>query len=156
MLEQLDRRQAETDSSAVARMLKVDSGLEEIAVKQRRLNGPAIDGELDRAEYAARKKDLVNAKIGLEAGKTEIARQGAEFWIEPVREVVNAVRERKLPIAGGDLGELRNFVARVGLNLSLNSRKVLWDWVPPFAPLARRDLYQNWWAAKDLNPRPSD
>jgi hypothetical protein len=64
------------------------------------LNDLAVDGELDRAEYAARKKDLVNGKIALEARRSGIAHKGAMYWLEPRRELVNAVWERSLPAAG--------------------------------------------------------
>jgi hypothetical protein len=28
----------------------------------------------------------------------------------------------------------------------LNSRNVLWDWLPPYALLAERGLRSNWWS----------
>ena len=42
--------------------------------------------------------------------------------------------------------KLRDFLAEVGSNLSLNSRKVLWGWVPPYALLAQRASCSNWWS----------
>jgi hypothetical protein len=80
-----------------------------------------------------------------------ISRQGADFWIEPLRALLNEVWERNLPTEGGDLLELSNFVARVGLNLSLNSRKVLWDWAKPYSLLAERTVFPDWWSMRKQN-----
>nr|MDQ3023857.1 hypothetical protein [bacterium] len=151
MLAELDRRELEAATGTVGKMLELDLELGEIAAKLRRLNDLNIDGELDRTEYAERKRGLVNEKIAKEALKLKIARQGALYWLEPLREVLNAVRESNLPTAGGDPSELRNFVAKVGSNLRIESRKVLWDWVPTYALLAERGQYQEWWAILDSN-----
>ena len=110
----------------------------------RRAQSPRIPPA--RALDAASKKPLVHIKIALEARREEIAQKGAGYWLEPLRGVVNAVREKNLPTAGGDLSELRNFVAEVGSNHRLNSRKVLWDWNSHYAPLARRGSYPEWWS----------
>ncbi|MFA5010195.1 MAG: recombinase family protein [Patescibacteria group bacterium] len=144
MLRQLDDWEAEAVTNENAPALKLEIEIAGIAAKLRRLNDLHVDGEIDRAEYAARKRKLVNAKIALETQFGKIARQGVMYWLEPLRELINAVRESNLPAAGGDLLELRDFVAEVGSNLILNSRKVLWDWIPPYALLAERALCSDW------------
>jgi hypothetical protein len=66
------------------------------------------------------------------------------MMIEPMREPLKLVLDLKNALAGGDLRELRDFVAKVGSNLKLNSRKVLWDWNSPYALLAERGACKGW------------
>ena len=145
-LEQIDTWEKEETAKSAQQFFELDDCIDEIAAKLRRLDGLHVDGEIDRAEYAARKKPLLNEKIALEARRETLILTGLGYWLEPLRGVINAVRERNLPTAGVDPNELRDFVAKVGSNLSLNSRKVLWDWIPTYAPLSRRASFQEWWS----------
>jgi site-specific DNA recombinase len=154
MMEQIEKWELEEISrvSAQSYALRDESGT--IAAKLRRLNDLAVEEEMDRADYRARKSKLVNEKIALEAREKAIAHAGEMYWLEPLKEFVNAVWERNLPDAGGDLSKLRELFAEGGSNLSLESRKVLWDWIPPYALLAERALRTNWWRWRESNPRP--
>jgi site-specific DNA recombinase len=154
MLAQLDRWEQEEQDSLAGTLLKIDEGIEKVAAKLRRLNELYIEEELDRAEYTARKKPLLNEKVALEARRESYALTGLGYWLAPLRQQINAVWERNLPTAGGDLNELRDFVAEVGSHHRVNSRKVLWDWTPPYAPLSRRGAYIEWWRWRESNPRP--
>jgi DNA invertase Pin-like site-specific DNA recombinase len=156
MLAQLDRWEQEEQDGLAGNLLLIDEGIEIVAAKLRRLNGLFVDEEIDRAEYAARKKPLLNEKIALEARRESLALTGLGYWLAPLRQQINAVWERNLPTAGVDLNELRDFVAEVGSHHRVNSRKVLWDWIPTYAPLARRASYEGWWSWGDSHPRPGD
>lgn len=63
---------------------------------------------------------------------------------EPLRRPLKLVWDLKNAPAGVDLLKLRDKVAEVGSNWSLNSRKVLWDWIPPYALLSQRASYSSW------------
>ncbi|MBN2585222.1 zinc ribbon domain-containing protein [Patescibacteria group bacterium] len=146
MLEQVQRWEVEEAANEASQVVDLRLEVEKIAAKLRRLTDLHLDGELDRAEYSARKRQLVNEKIALEARLKLVSHEGPFAWLEPLRDLINAVRERSLPAAGGDLLKLRDFVAEVGSNLSLNSRKVLWDWNSPYALLAERGVCEGWQA----------
>ena len=88
----------------------------------------------------------MNEKIATESRLKLIAHEGALYWLEPLRDFVNAVWERNLQTAVGDLLKLRDFFAEGGSNLCLESRKVLWDWLKPHALLAERGLNSDWWS----------
>ena len=154
MLEQIDAWSVSETSRASAQLALHDGDLRKIEAKLRRLTDLVLEGDLDRAEYRSRKAALIEEKAAKFEARKLIARKGAKYWLEPLRELVNAVWERNLPTAGGDLLELRNFVARVGSNLKLNSRKVLWDWLPPYALLAERASCTDWSGRPDSNWRP--
>jgi site-specific DNA recombinase len=154
MLRQLDQWESEEALSESEESAKLESGLEEIAAKLRRLDDLHVDGEVDRADYTARKRKLVNAKLALEARLEKIARQGVKHWLEPLRELINAVREPNLPTAGSDLVELRDLVAEVGSNFQLESRNLVLDWNPPYALLAERGGCIEWSGRRDSNSRP--
>jgi hypothetical protein len=112
-----------------------------------------VGGDLDRAEYNARKAVLIDRKVALVEAWKEIA-QGADVTkFERLQQPLELVLDWKNAPAGVDLLKLRDFVAEVGSNWVLNSRKVLWDWTPPYAPLLRRASYTNWRRGRDSNPR---
>ncbi len=154
MLEQIDAWAVSEESHERARLLAIDGELKKIEAKLRRLTDLVIEGDLDRAEYRRRKEVLIGEKAAKFEARKLIARKGAKYWLEPLRELVNAVWERNLPTAGGDLSELRRLVAKVGSNLCLNSRNLLWDWGNPYALLAERSGCMNWSGRRDSNSRP--
>jgi site-specific DNA recombinase len=154
MLEQIDSWSVSETSRASAQLTELDLGLRKIEAKLRKLTDLMLEGDLDRADYRSRKAALIGEKAAKYEARKLIASKGAKYWLEPLRELVNAVWERNLPTAGGDLLKLRDFVAEVGSNWVLDSRKVLWDWVPPYALLAERASSLNWSGRPDSNWRP--
>jgi site-specific DNA recombinase len=152
MMRQLDAWEIEEGSRESAQVSELNLEVEKIAAKLRRLTDLHLDGEIERPDYTSRRRVLINEKIALETRMKLISQEGPFAWLEPLRKLLNAVRERNLPTAGGDLNELRDFIAEVGSNLTLNSRKVLWDWNPPYALLAERGSYGNWQPQRELNP----
>lgn len=110
-------------------------------------------GDIDREEYSSRKKKLVNEKIAVENRMKAIVSGGVMYWLEPLKEFVNAVWKRNLETAVGDLVKLRDFFAEGGSNLCIGSRKVLWDWNLPYSLLAERGICSDWWARWDSNPQ---
>jgi hypothetical protein len=144
MLEQVESWSLSETSRASAQLALLDADLKKIEAKLRRLTDLVLEGDLDRAEYRSRKAALIEEKAAKFEARKLIARQGAKYWLEPLRELISAVWERNLPTAGGDLLKLRDFVAKVGSNLRLNSRKVLWNWNSPYALLAERASSLNW------------
>jgi hypothetical protein len=153
MLEQIESWELEERSRGSAQAVEFRKEAEEIAAKLRRLDDLRIEGEIAPDDHRARKAKLVGEKIALEARIKAVASEGAGYWLEPLKDFVNAVWERNLPTAGGDLNELRDFVAEGGSNLSLNSRNVLWDWTAPYALLAERASCLDWRRRRDSNPR---
>ena len=152
MLARLEEWEFEDASRESAQLVELGVESQEIEAKLRRLNDLHVDGELDRADYIARKRKLVNQKIALTARRKLALQDGPYYWLEPLRKLINAVRERNLPTAEGDLLELRDFVAEVGSNLCLNSRKVLWNWSNPYSLLAERRLRKGWQPQRESNP----
>ena len=134
----------EDRSRTGALLSKADAEYRKIQARLSRLAELYVDGELDRAEYTVRKRELVELKTEVFAKKKQIAEGGVGTWLEPLRDLINSVRERSLPTGGDDLFELSNFVARVGSNLYLDSRKVLWDWSKPYSLLAERHSCTGW------------
>ena len=146
MLDQIDKWKTEGESRVSEQSVVLKEESIEIEAKLRRLNDLAVDGEIDRDEYTSRKGKFVNEKIVVESRLKLIAHEGAMYWLEPLRNFINAVREWNIPTAGGDLTKLRDFFAEGGSNLRIESRKVLWDWLKPHALLAERGLSSDWWS----------
>ncbi|MCC7479354.1 recombinase family protein [bacterium] len=151
MLEQIDKWSAEEKEQTIGRIAEIELEMEKISAKLSRLNDLLVDGEMNRADYAARKKPLVEQRVALEARKAEIAHKGADWWLEPLRKQVNAVWLRNLQTAEGDPMKLRELLSQACSNQSVESRKVLSDWNSHYAPLARRGEFKDWWALLDSN-----
>jgi len=154
MLGQIEHWEMEEESRVSEHSLDLRKESKEIEVKLSRLNDLLVDGEIDREEYSSRKKNLVHEKISVESQMKAIASEGVMYWLEPLKEFINAVWERNLKTAGDDFKKLRDFFAEGGSNLRIESRKVLLDWNLPHSLLAERVICTEWWRRRDSNPRP--
>ncbi|MBU1023753.1 recombinase family protein [bacterium] len=151
MLGQIERWEIEEESRVSENSISLRKDAENIEAKLRRLNDLLVDGEINREEYSSRKKLLLDEKVSVENRLKVISGGGVMYWLEPLREFVNAVCKRSLETAGDDLVKLRDFVAEGGSNHCVESRKVLWDWNLPFSLLAERGVCTEWWAVLDSN-----
>lgn len=115
-----------------------------IQTRLSRLADLYVGGDLDRAEYNARKSGLIDRKVALVEARKKIALGADVTKFERLRQPIRLVLDWQNAPAGVDLFKLRELIAQVGSNWTLDSRKVLWDWLPPYAPLSRRACYTDW------------
>ena len=153
MLAEIDSLAQVHVSGTSAESRRVDLAFASIQSKLARLADLYVEGELDRADYLARKDRLLNEKIALMERRKLIAQDTGGMKLERMKKPLSVLLDWRKRKAGVDLIELRNFVAEVGSNLRLNSRKVLWDWNSPFALLAQGGSYTSWRREWDSNPR---
>ena len=78
------------------------------------------------------KGDLVTEKAALKQEKTRLRKTGTSSWIEPAKEVINAlesagkIQEAKSPV------EISQLVRKIGTNLLIAQKKVTFDFSPPY------------------------
>ncbi len=153
MLAEVDSLSVSHTSRQSGQSKELDLAFGTIQTKLARLADLYVEGELDRADYHARKEKLLNEKIALMELRKKIATDTGGMKLERMKKPLSLLLDWRKRKAGVDLSELRNFVAEVGSNLRLNSRKVLWDWNSPFALLAQGGSYTCWRREWDSNPR---
>jgi site-specific DNA recombinase len=151
MLAEIEKAESESESRISGRISELDAEFGTIQSRLSRLADLYTDGEIDRADYNARKSLLIDRKVALVERKREFATDGGSRMFELMRQPLKLVQDWKNAPAGGDLSKLRALAAQVGSNWVLDSRKVLWDWVSPYALLAERASYTNWLGSKDSN-----
>jgi site-specific DNA recombinase len=151
MLAELVKLENTRESRLKARLAKLDDELDVIQARLSRLADLYISHEIDRADYTARKAVLVNQKISNAEARKELANDRGSSILEPARRPLKLVWDLKNAPAGDDLGKLRDYVARVVSNLTLNSRNVLWDWTEPFGLLSKSAEYTDWLGSLDSN-----
>jgi site-specific DNA recombinase len=132
---------------------ELDREQKDIQTRLSRLADLYVGGDLDRAEYNARKSGLIDRKVALVEARKKIA-QGADVTkFERLRQPLELILDWKNAPAGSDPEKLHGLAVQVGSNWVLDSRKVLWDWLPHYAPLSRRASYASWRREWDSNPR---
>ncbi|HEX9746413.1 MAG TPA: hypothetical protein VGB30_13390, partial [bacterium] len=141
------------ESRERGQLSEIDSELTLIQAKISRLADLYIEGEMDRADYYARKESLLSEKIALLERRKKVVNTTEKMRFELMREPLTVLQDWISGGAGGDLKKLREFISKVGLNLKLNSRELLWDWISPYCILASRGVYSSWRRGWDSNPR---
>ena len=153
MLAEIEHEESGVNARLDCELAALDAEQKTIQTRLSRLADLYVGGDIDRAEYNARKSELIDRKVALIEGRKEIAKGAAGMKFEQMKQPLELVRDWKNASAGGDLLKLRALCAQVGSNWILDSRKVLWDWVSHYAPLARRASYTKWRRVRDSNPR---
>jgi hypothetical protein len=153
MLAEIEHEESGVNARLDCELAALDAEQKTIQSRLSRLADLYVGGDIDRAEYNARKSELIDRKVALIEGRKEIAKGAAGMKFEQMKQPLELVRDWKNASAGGDLLKLRALCAQVGSNWILDSRKVLWDWVSHYAPLARRASYTKWRRGGDSNPR---
>jgi site-specific DNA recombinase len=144
MLAEIDKLESDSESRVRAELHRLDDEYSTIQTRLSRLADLYVGGEIDRADYNARKAVLIDRKVMNVERRKQVAGDGGSRMFEPLRRPLKLVWDLKNAPAGVDLLKLRDKVAEVGSNWSLNSRKVLWDWIPPYALLSQRASYSSW------------
>ena len=108
---------------------------------------------MDRADYLARKEKFVAEKIALLERRKKVVNTTEKMRLEQMWKPIKVLQNWLSGEAGGDHKKLRDFVSEVGSNIRVNSRELLWDWIPPYCILASRGVYSDWRRGWDSNPR---
>ncbi len=141
----------ESDTSKL--LSDFESKFSKIQSRISRLADLYIEGEMDRADYIARKDLLLNEKIALLERRRSISEDTSEMRFERMRRPLMLVQDWKNGVAGDDPENLRKLIAEVGSNFKLSSRKLLWNWINPCSLLANTASYTTWRRGWDSNPR---
>ena len=143
-LKEIDKLEFEGSNHLQPKLISLDKELKEVQAKLVKLVDLYLDGELDRADYVARKKELLDRKVAIFNGKQNLQNIHPKSRFELLRTPIKLVLELRNTNVGDDLIKLRNYVTKVGSNFRLKERKVLWDWTNPYENLANSARFSEW------------
>ena len=166
----IDQDAANSGKAVEAAASEVAEKLTAVQTKLNKLTRAYLDELLDEESFQAAKADLVTEKAVLKHEKTRLQKTGATYWIEPAKEVINAlesagnIQEAKSPV------EISKLVQKIGTNPLIAQKKVTFDFSPPYdfasqflaetraafdplpvPQLVRGDTSTNWCPGQDSN-----
>ncbi len=119
-----------------------------------RLLDAHLNGVVDNSEYLGKKESLLNRKLEIE-GKMAQWERSAISWLEPAKEFLEAAHQAGLSPARHDPEIQNDFFRKIGLNPTIQDRKLNFSYSLPWSLLASRDKNSEWRAMTDSNRRPS-
>jgi len=137
-------KESKVESRENGQYLDIEAKAEEVQAKISRLADLYIEREITRAEYTARKEVLLGEKVALLERRKRLLRYTPRIQLEQMKKPLEVLQDWHSGGAGGDYEKLREFLSEVGSNFSLNSRKLLHDWLSPYEILASRGRFSSW------------
>ena len=89
-----------------------------------------LDGDIPKANYLAKKDELLLQKVSL-AHKMDSARQERKNWVEPLREWILDMKKATQLVSSDNFFEIRDYFKKVGTNLQLRDKSVSVSFCPP-------------------------
>ena len=89
-----------------------------------------LDGDIPKANYLAKKDELLLKKVSL-AHKMDSARQERKNWVEPLREWILDMKKATQLVSSDNFFEIRDYFKKVGTNLQLRDKSVSVSFCPP-------------------------
>ena len=123
-----------------------------------------LDGDIPKANYLAKKDELLLQKVSL-AHKMLSAQQERKNWVEPLREWILDMKQATQLVSSDDFFEIRDYFKKVGTNPLLRDKSVSVSFSPPtefaFACKAETDfahplLFTARQRATDFSPEVSN
>ena len=98
-----------------------------------RLTHGYLDELIDEDTYRKAKEELVIEKIALKSEKERLHRSRSSCWIEPAREVVNALETMGKSGFAESLPQIAQQVQKIGTNPKISGKKVSFSFSEPYA-----------------------
>lgn len=89
-----------------------------------------LDGDIPKANYLAKKDELLLQKVSL-AHKMDSARQERKNWVEPLREWILDMKKATQLVSSDNFFEIRDYFKKVGTNPQLRDKSVFVSFCPP-------------------------
>jgi len=140
-LSKIQEKEKKLESRENGQYSELDAQAEEIQAKISRLADLYIERDISRAEYLARKEELLSQRVALLERRKRLSKTTPRTRLELMKKPLMVLLDWHSGEAGDDYEKLRAFVSEVGSNFKLNSRKLLHDWLSPYEILASRGGY---------------
>lgn len=162
----IDQDAAKNSDLVMGAASEVNERLTKVQNKLNKLTRAYLDEVLDEESYQAAKADLVLEKATLKAEKTRLQKTGASYWIEPAKEVINALELATKTETTKCPDDIALLVQKIGTNRLISQKKVTIGFSEPYAfasefltsmslGIADNELNfsrsSKWWTLQDSN-----
>ena len=106
--------------------------IQPLQTKLDRLTHGYLDELIDEETYLRAKEELVLQKNALKREKERLHKSRSSFWIEPAREVINALESIGNTGLEASLPELARQVQKIGTNPQISGKKVTFSFSEPY------------------------
>ena len=174
MIRELDKEKESKKQAELSFAQNLKSQITEDERKLDKLLDTHLEGVISQEEYAAKKQKILNQKIENEQKLKDFEQRG-NHWFERAKEFILSAQHAKIIALQGNFSGMKNFLKKLGSNLVLEDREVLFEPIGPweilynFAAEPRResrgeaekaapkappkDQHLIWRGRWDLNPR---
>jgi site-specific DNA recombinase len=91
-----------------------------------------LDNLIDEDTYRKKKEEFVEQKISLKNEKESLLRRQISGWIEPARDYINTLCQAEKIASVESLGEISQFVQKIGTNRLISEKSPFWNWKPEY------------------------
>jgi DNA invertase Pin-like site-specific DNA recombinase len=165
-LAKIELWEAECSTARSGQIERVTADVEAVKAKIVRLNDAFTDGSIDLAEFKELKNPLIAKKVELE-GKIAVLAKTRTNRVEPLRNWVLEANSGEKMLSEENLGEMKAFLQKVGLNRVFRDQTLTVSFVKPWDSLAQTvessfadneftHVSEKWWRWRELNPRAPD
>ncbi len=117
--------------------------LEAVQTKINRLLDLHLDGAVDKSEYVARKKSLLNQKLQIEEKLKESA-EGATVWLEQFRNFLITAHQAGPRATDPNFQIQKEFFEKIGSNVRLGGKTLKFSYELPWSILAKNRENKKW------------
>jgi len=146
------KMQEEKDVAKMTRQAEleaIDDQKRELDKKVRVLTQMRLSEEIDREMYREEYNELIQQRVHLEQARHSVAMGNASERFEPLHTAAQLLNLAKNAFENGNSTQKRQLLKIVGLNPTLNDRKLLISAKKPFQQLVERSSFPFWSGKQD-------
>jgi site-specific DNA recombinase len=128
----INERTKKDSGSLEADVKQISEKLSGVQEKLNRLTRAYLDEIIDEESYQAAKADLVTEKTALKQEKSRLQKTRSGYWIEPAREVVNALESAGKAQTEPAPEQIAQLVHKIGTNRLISQKTVSFDFTEPY------------------------
>jgi hypothetical protein len=128
----IDERTKKDSGSLEAEGRQIGEKLSGIQEKLNRLTRAYLDEIIDEESYQAAKADLVTEKTALKQEKSRLQKTRSGYWIEPAREVINALESAGKAQPEQAPEQIAQLVHKIGTNRLISQKTVSFTITEPY------------------------
>ncbi len=138
MMKEIDRWQKDEQLKSKSQNQNMDAQFKNIEGKMDKLVSGYLEGEIEKTNYLKKKDELLKQKSDLKLKSSSYGQKKGQSWVEPLRNWVKTANYAgKLANSDMDLSEYKELSDKTGSNRLLKDKKIVFDWLPHFAILAK-------------------
>ena len=131
----IDAENGKEAASLDTAILALQNRMQPLQKKLDRLTHGYLDELIDEDTYRQAKEELVVEKTALKAEKERLHRSRSSYWIEPAREVINALESMGKSGFAESLPQIVQRVQKIGTNPKISGKQVSFSFSEPYASI---------------------